>query len=247
MKRLTGLLACFVLTASAASTASPDKGLETRLEPFTAHYAVYMDGKQRGESTIRLQRTDNGSWRYSVSAEGTSGMAKLAGFEADDESEFRVDKDGSLRLQHMQSRSHALFKTREVRADFDWERRLANWSGDLKDDRRAPTVLTDRAVNSSLLNLALALDAEGAGDGQIVAYQMLDRGGSKPVEYVAHPLTEINVPAGRFQTRPLRRDRQDKDRVVTAWYSAELPPTPVRMLQTDRGEPKFELRLLRVD
>ena len=147
----------------------------------------------------------------------------------------------------MQSRSHALFKSREVRADFDWERRLANWSGDLKDDRRAPTVLTDRAVNGSLLNLALALDAGNLGDGDVIDYQMLDRGGSKQVEYVAHPLTEINVPAGRFQARPLRRERRDKDRVVTAWYSDSLPPTPVRVLQIDAGDPAFELRLLRVE
>ncbi|HPF74754.1 MAG: DUF3108 domain-containing protein [Rhodanobacteraceae bacterium] len=246
MMRLPAFLASLVMAtgAMAADTAATQRIV---IEPFTAHYAVYMDGQQRGESTIRLERTDRGSWRYSVSAEGTSGMARLAGFEADDRSEFDIGADGELRLQWMESRSKALFKSRKVSADFDWSERLAIWSGDLKDDRRAPTPLSDKAVNSSLLNLALALDAAKAGDNQVFRYQMLDRGSSKEVEYVAQRMASVEVPAGRFEARPMRRDRRDKDRVVTAWYAPNLPPTPVRLLQTDNGKPRYELRLLRID
>lgn len=243
------LIAAFglVLGLLCLTPAGSAKSVENQLRPFTAHYAVYVDGEQRGESVIRLEQLGDGRWRYSVSTEGTSGMARLAGFEADDRSDFLVDAAGQLRLQHLESRSHALFKTREIRADLDWTRRLANWSGDLKADRRAPTRLSDGAVNSSLLNLALALDAADARDGQAFTYQMLDRGSSKQVEYVALPVQSIEVPAGRFKARPLRRDRRDKNRVVSAWYSPQLPPTPVRMLQADNGKPKFEMRLLRID
>ena len=243
MKRLL-LLFASLATIGGASQAAP---AGPALSPFTAHYAAYMDGEQRGESTIRLERIAGGLWRYSVSVEGTSGMARLAGFEADDRSEFIIDADGSLRLQRMESRSKALFKTRNVRADFDWERRLATWSGDIKEDRRAPTALTGRAVNGSLLNLALALDAGSLQDGDVIDYQMLDRGSSKRVDYIAQPVASVEVPAGRFDARPLRRDRSDKNRIITAWYSDGLPPTPVRLLQTDDGKPKFELRLLRID
>ena len=252
MKRLFPALVFLPLLLLATSpvaigASAVTKAADTALKPFTAHYAVYMDGEQRGESTIRLERMAGGLWRYSVSVEGTSGMARLAGFEADDRSEFSVDAEGRPQLQRMQSRSKALFKSREVRADFDWNRQLANWSGDLKDDRRAPTALTGRAVNGSLLNLTLALDARGAESGQVFDYQMLDRGSSKLVEYTAQAITSVDVPAGRFEARPLRRDRLDKNRVVTAWYSDKLPPTPVRVLQSVDGKPKFELHLLRVE
>jgi|SRR5690606_34547520 len=243
MRQILVAFALVCLSVPGARSASSARSLL----PFTAHYAVYLDGQQRGESTIRLERVDSDRWRYLVNVEGTSGLARLAGFEADDRSEFIIDADGQLRLQRMESHSKALFKSREVRAELDWQRRLANWSGDLKDDRRAPTALTGRAVSGPLLNLALALDAGTARNGQSFVYQMLDRGSSKQVDYIAQPIATIEVPAGRFEARPLRRDRSDRNRVVTAWYSPDLPPTPVRMLQTDDGKPSFELRLLRVD
>lgn len=213
------------------------------LQPFTARYAVSVDGKPQGESVMRLERAGTG-WRYRVEAVGTRGVAKLAGFELQQDNRFDV-VDGRPRLIEATSSSDALFRHREIRTVFDWQRGQARWEGDVDKDRRGPEPLTPDATNGALLNLMLALDsAEKPPAGQVLRYQQYEKGEAKPVEYVVGTEQVVDTPFGTVKAVALRYDRPQKRKTTTAWYAESVPLTPVRVLQTEDGKAKYELKLL---
>lgn len=227
----------------AAGLAAPDAA--QALQPFEARYEVWVDGKRQGVSRMQLKRLGDGRWQHRLEAEGTAGLARMAGFEMRQDTRFRL-VDGRPRMDESAVESEALLRKREVRTVFDWGHGEARWEGDVKKDRRGPLALEADATNGSLLNLQLALDAATARAGSTLSYPLFERGRIDRQTYTVGTLTEVTTPAGRFQAVELVNRRPDKQRVTTLWYAPGLPPTPVRMLQTERGKPKYELRLLEV-
>lgn len=216
--------------------------LALELQPFSARYDVYIDGKLQGQSTMTLAEVSPGQWRHDVTAEGTRGLARLAGFEASQTTWLQVTDDRP-RIASADSVSENLLRTRRERVVFDWSQRQASWEGDLKANQLGPVALTDAAVNAPLLNLLLALDSRDARQGDVLRYQLLDRGAVSDIDYVVGEIDSIVVPFGKLEARQLRGDRPQKKRVISAWYSAGLPLTPARLMQVEEGKPSYELRL----
>lgn len=234
LKRIGTALLCTVVSVGAANS--------NELQPFKATYDVLIDGKLQGESTMSLVEESKGNWLHTVVAEGTRGMARMSGFAATQTTRFH-ETSGRPQMLSAMSRNELLIRTREVNATFDWSAGLARWSGDLKPDRRAPTPLAADAVNSALLNLLLAIDSADAQASSVLRYTQYERGSSDPVNYVVGNAEAVKVPAGTFDAVTLRSDRPEKNKTITAWYAASLPPTPVRLVQTEKGKPSYELRL----
>lgn len=216
------------------------------LAPFVAHYSVHVDGRERGRSRIALEHGTGDTWRYTLSAEGTRGLARLAGIEAEQVSVF-VLEGGTPRLQRSLATREALVGGREVETVFDWILGEARWHGDVDEDRRGPVALTSNAVNAQLLNLALALDARGHGPGDTLRYRLVERGRADAVAYTVGANQVVDTPLGELQAIPLTSEQPEKQRTTTAWYAPGLPPTPVRVLRMESGKPAYELRLLSVE
>lgn len=235
----------WVLCLATGIAAAADTPAAT-LEPFVAHYSVHLDGRERGRSTLSLERGTGDTWRYTLRAEGTRGLARLAGFEAEQTSVF-VLEGGAPRLQRSLSTREALVGGREVETVFDWVLGEARWHGDVDADRRGPVALTSNAVNAHLLNLALALDVHGHAPGDVVRYRLIERGRADAVAYTIGPAERLPTPLGELHAIPLTSEQPEKSRVTTAWYAPGLPPTPVRVLRTRDGKPEYELRLLSIE
>lgn len=230
--RLLGLLLMAVVLPASA----------VELRAFSASYDVYIDGKQQGRSSVSLIEENPGQWRHLMQAEGTHGLARLSGYGMRQDSRFRL-VDGRPRLQSAESRSEVLVRSRTIRTLFDWDAGVARWEGDVKPDQRGPIALSPDAANGALLNMLLALDGSHAPAGTELRYRLLERGDADDLSYVVGASELVEVPAGRYRAVSLRGERPEKNRVTTAWYAAELPPTPVRLLQVEPGKSSFELRL----
>ena len=210
------------------------------LAPFSARYEVLIEGKSQGSSELTFVQTAPQRWRLSLEANSTAGMARLAGLRSRQHSDF-AEADGQLRLLRSEVRNGTRLGTREVVTEFDWARRQARFSGDVDRDRRGPLPLTASAATRESLNLLLALSASAARPGQMLRFDLLDRGRERASEWTVLAAEAVSVPAGRFDATVVRERRGDRD--TTAWFSPDLPPLPLRVLRTIDGEARYELRL----
>lgn len=211
-------------------------------QPFRAEYEVYVDGKRAGESVIELVATAAGHWQHRLSASGTRGLARLARFSTAQIASIEF-VDGRPRLLGAEMQSRSLVRDRDVQLEIDWKAGEVRWIGDIDEDEPAQRPLDGQPATGSSLNLQLGFDARMAAPGQRVDYVLHDRGRRRDLDYVAGQPEAVSVPAGRFTAIPMRGERSEKQRVTIAWYDPALPPTPVRVLQTEEGEEKYELRL----
>lgn len=236
----------FAVMLSAAALAQPAIARQpVSLQPFSADYQVRIDGKETGESRIELKRLGDQAYQHRVYALGTKGLARLARVSADQTADLML-VDGTVRLTHAAMNVHSLIRDREVSVNFDWSNKQARWSGDIDKDKQRVWPLTGTPATGSTLNLQLGLVAWTEPAGARLEYILHERSKAKPVEYTVGAPESIEVPAGRFRAVPLVDTDLRKQRVTTAWYAEGLPPTPVRVLQVEKGEAKYELRLQRI-
>jgi len=237
ISRLATLLALSFAAAGSLAQA-------TALEAFTARYEVLRDGKSQGEAVMKLERIDGERWRFSNEVRGTSGMARLSGFEMNESIELSASDSGLRPLSASASGGISL-RRRSVETRFDWTTNEVHWSGDVKPEHAGPAPLSARSVTPQLLNLALAQRVRaGAEVGQILSFDMVNRGDSDAVEYRVRGSERVSVPIGEHQAIALHHRRTDKDREITVWVDPSLPPAPLRVLQRDDGQDSYELRLV---
>ena len=216
------------------------------LQPFGADYEVRVDGSDAGESRIELLNAQPGLLQHRVHALGTRGLAKLARFSTDQSAELRIS-GGDVQLVSAKMSASSLFRDRDLSVQFDWNNRQLLWDGDVDKNQPRSRPIEGIPATGSSLNLQLGLAALSQPTGQQLEYVLHDRGKASVLDYTIGPAESIEVPAGRFRAIPVRGERPEKQRIITAWYAEGLPPTPVRVLQTEKGKAKFELRLKRVE
>jgi hypothetical protein len=233
------LPALLLALAAPLAAAEPPQG-------FHAEYEVFVDGKAAGESVMELRDLGRGHWQHRLGATGTRGLAKLARFSTEQTVSLAMH-DGRPRLLGAAMQQRSLMRDRDLQVEFDWPAQTVRWLGDINEDEPAQRPLVGVPATGSSLNLQLAFDARQHAAGERVHYVLHDRGRASELDYVVGRAEPIEVPAGRFQAVPLRGERREKQRVTVAWYDPALPPTPVRVLQTEAGEDKYELRLRRLE
>lgn len=231
---------CALLATAAMTVAHADAPAD-----FRAEYAVYIDGKAAGESTLELRARGHGHWQHRLGAAGTKGLARLARFSTEQTASVTFI-DGRPRILGAEMQQRSLMKDRDLQVEFDWSANTVRWLGDINDNEPAQRPLQGEPATGSSLNLQLAFDARHGTPGQRVHYVLHDRGRASELDYVIGSAQSVTVPAGTYTAVPLRGERVDKQRVTIAWYDPALPPTPVRVLQTEEGEEKYELRLVRI-
>jgi hypothetical protein len=236
------------LTAFAVLSLAAGSGLAqaSALQPFTARYEVLRDGKSQGEAVMKLEQIGDARWKFSSDVRGTSGMARLSGFEMTESTNFEVRPDGGLKPLSASAEGGISLRRRSIDTEFDYASNEVRWSGDAKPDQRGPAPLSERTVNPQILNLALAQQLRAGAEGSI-RLDLVNRGDSDPVEYRIGAKESVSVPLGTREAITLQHRRTDKDRVITLWIDPTLPPAPVRVLQREDGEDAYELRLVAIE
>jgi hypothetical protein len=207
---------------------------------------VLRDGKSQGEAVMKLERIEGSRWKFSSDVRGTSGMARLSGFEMSEHTEFEVREDGGLKPLSASAAGGISLRRRSIDTEFDYARNEVRWSGDAKPDQRGPAPLSARTVNPQILNLALAQQLRAGAEGSI-RLDLVNRGDSDPVEYRIGEKQSVSVPLGTREAITLQHRRTDKDRVITLWIDPSLPPAPLRVLQREDGKDAYELRLVAIE
>lgn len=122
----------FAALAALALGATDGHAQAGALEPFTARYEVLRDGKSQGEAVMRLERIDGARWRFTSDVRGTSGMARLSGFEMTESTDFEALPDGRLKPLSAHSEGGISLRRRSIGTEFDWSANEVRWNGDAK-------------------------------------------------------------------------------------------------------------------
>ncbi|KLD69335.1 DUF3108 domain-containing protein [Xanthomonas pisi] len=209
------------------------------LEPFVATYQAFYRGKEAGDATMQVSHGDASQWRIDMSVRGRKGFASILGLNLEQSTVFRVDGDTYVPLSQSTVRK-AMFFGKKVTGVYNWQAGTAQWDGDLKEERQQPIPLQHGDQSALSLNLSLMRDAQ---PGRNLSYRYVDVGRVRKYDYRAADTTEV-VQVGDLSYDALRVYRVNSGDNETILWIANGVPTPVRILQRDKGEDQVDLRLV---
>ena len=212
-----------VLAASLALAGAP----AFAAQPFNpAYQANYMGMKATGRMSI--EPAGAGQWRYTL--EIRNQMADLVQTTVFDED------GGVLRPLSGTDSNKLLIKKSNKKANYDWSRGVATWSGDVKPDRAGPIALRKGDLDALLVNIAIARDAVA---GKPLRYHMVDNGKARDLTYAVAGKEAVTVNGKSQQATKVVSTSGDKK--TTLWVVPGVP-VPVRIMQVD-GRDTIDLRI----
>ena len=209
------------------------------LQPFVATYQAFYKGKEAGDATLQVSHTDGAQWQVDMAVRGRKGFASVLGLNLEQSTVFRNEGDVYVPLTQSTVRK-ALFFGKKVTGVYDWNGGTVQWVGNLKKERRQPIALKPGDQSALLLNLSLMRDAR---PGKVLSYRYVDLGRVRQYDYQAADATE-NVQVGDLSYDALRIQRINSGDNETILWIANGVPTPIRILQRDKGQDQIDLRLI---
>ena len=219
------LLLALCAAALPAWAASP-------LKPFTATYDVNYMGLN-GTATMALAPAGEDRWKYSLDID--SAIANLSQHTVFDA------RGGQWRPLSNNDSAVLLIKRNSKRASYDWSKREARWTGDVKADRAGPVALRDGDIDAMLLNLVIPRDVTA---GKALDYRMVDDGRAKQMRYKV--VGKETVKVGGEQRAATKVSRVDDDKQQILWIVPGLP-VPARILQRKDGKDEMDLVLTAIE
>ncbi|NIJ92245.1 hypothetical protein FHT12_000903 [Xanthomonas campestris] len=227
-------------TAPASAAALPASSwTPPPLQPFVATYQAFYRGKEAGDATMQVSNGEGSQWRIDMSVRGRKGFASILGLNLEQSTVFRVDGDTYVPLSQSTVRK-AMFFGKKVTGVYNWQTASAQWDGDLKKERQQPIPLQRGDQSALSLNLSLMRDAQ---PGRSLSYRYVDVGRVRKYDYKVADATEV-VQVGDLSYDALRVYRVNSGDNETILWIANGVPTPVRILQRDKGEDQVDLRLV---
>ena len=198
------------------------------MKPFTANYQASYMGLQ-GDGQMTLAPAGGDRWKYTLAIH--SSLAQLS------QTTVFEDNDGKWRPLSGNDTSSLLIKRSSKNATYDWGKGVANWSGDVKDDRSGPVQLQAGDLDAMLLNLAIVRDVNA---GKPLNYRMVDDGRAKQMSYQVAGKDTVTIEGKQRQATKVTRSDGDKQTVL--WVVDGLP-VPARILQRKDGKDEMDLQL----
>ena len=202
------------------------------LKPFTATYDVNYMGLN-GTATMALAPAGEDRWKYSLDID--SAIANLSQHTVFDA------RGGQWRPLSNNDSAVLLIKRNSKRASYDWSKREARWTGDVKADRAGPVALRDGDIDAMLLNLVIPRDVTA---GKALDYRMVDDGRAKQMHYKV--VGKETVEVGGEQRPATKVARVDDDKQQILWIVPGLP-VPARILQRKGGKDEMDLVLTSIE
>jgi len=216
-------LAAGALLAATAAQAAP-----AQLKPFTATYEVsYMGLGATGTMTLAPAGGDR--WNYGLEIDGAvATLSQRTTFAANGGQWRPLSNDDSSAL---------LIRKSSRQATYDWNRREARWSGDIKADRAGPVALQDGDLDAMLVNLAIPRDVAA---GKPLEYRLVDNGSARTLSYRVVGKETVQVGGKPQAATKVERASDGKEQIV--WVVEGLP-VPARILQRRNGKDEMDLKL----
>lgn len=220
------------------------EGQPRPLQGFQSNYQVFRKGSLAGTAMMQVVRLGPARWRVDLGIRGTKGLAGFAALNSQQSTVF--DQVGTEYVPVSQSTVlTTLLSADKIVGTYNWNTKLARWTGDIKKSRQLPVALQAGDMNLLLVNLAVVRDAR---PGMSLNYRLVDRGRAKPIHFLADATQQVlKLGEEGYQSLAVRRTGVPADESLTVWVS-EGVPTPIRMVlvQDDVGELDLQLASYKV-
>lgn len=244
--RLLWMAALLLLSAHVGAAAPADPTSIAPLQPFTATYRAYVDGRDLGRAVTTLT-VDRGNYVYTTTVEASGGIGRLAGLSMQQVARFDII-DGRPRLQSaLFERRHRL-GVKRWQLVCDWQQGEARWVGDVDEDQRGPVPIAKPAINSHLASLVTGVALQAAPGLRDVDWRVLERGALETARYRVAGAETIDLPAGAFVATRVNYSRTGSRHSSSAWYApSQAGPVPVKLQQDRDGQEHLRLELISLE
>jgi hypothetical protein len=194
-------------------------------QAFQARYQLTRDELPIGHTQLSLQFNADGGYLYRSHTQPNA----LIGWFRDDtlleESRGRIVQQRFKPQSYLYQRSGAEVE-RQVRMQFDWERRRVSMRG---SSSRWSTRIAPDTLDKLVQQLVLSQDLR---DGrQQRQYTVADGGRLKQYRYQAQGEEAIDTPLGTFDTLRIQRRKDDQPTDYTLWLAPALDYLPLRIVR----------------
>lgn len=198
------------------------------VKPFVADYQATMKGVQANAELV-LASAGGNRWNYTLSIENPLGVLR--------QTTVFEERGDAWRPLSGADTTQMLMKKSQKNASYDWTKREARWSGDVKPDRMGPVKLQDGDLDALMLNLAIVRDVAA---GKPLNYRMVDNGSARQQNY--QQLGKETITVGGKPQSATKISRSSDGKQVIVWVVEGLP-VPARILQRDNGRDALDLVL----
>lgn len=223
LRTKTGVAASLLLALAALPGAQA-----AELKTFNATYRASYNN-MAANATMSLVPAGANRWTYSMDVQNALVQLKRASTVE--------SSGGQLRPVGNRETITMLVKKKAKQASFDWSSGQAQWSGDVKADRRGPVKLQAGDVDGMTLNLAIVRDALA---GKPMRYRLIENGKAKPLAFNNSGKESIDI--GGKPTQAIKVSGTDGDSRMTLWVVDGIP-LPVRIQQLEEDGDTIDLRL----
>ena len=222
--------------ASQAAWVQPVFSADSMVEPFSARYSVYRNGKLQARTEILLAQ-EGENWVYKSESVGTHGMARFMKFRDFEYVEGRLDGELLLPLRYVHELKW-IGPNQNSTADFDWENSAVSVT---HDGDELVLDLVPGALDPMTLQLEMRRQL-GQTEPDL-EFILVEEDELEPARFRALPDEQLETSLGCLDTVPVEKVRKSSRRYTRSWHASALAFIPVRMEHGKTDGDHMELRI----
>ena len=208
------------------------------LQPYSARYSIYRNGKLSGKLEVRLAQ-EGDRWTLHSELSGTHGLARI--LRARDTEHVIGEVDETGRFVPQEHARHTRFAGIDDRwvSTFDWAADRVTVIHDGKE--RFDLALDGRALDP--LSLKLEIQRRLREPDPDLEFLMVEEDEIDPQKFreLEHEWTETAL--GCLRTIPLEKVRRNNRRYTRAWHAPDFGNVEVRLEHGKTGGDHLEMRI----
>lgn len=209
----------------------------TEIQPYSARYSLYKNGKLMGKTEIMLLR-EGDKWVIKSESRGTHGLARLLRFR-DDERVVGFMRDGRFVPEQYRHVMRVAGMDNEWVGTFDWDGKQVEVVKDGGEPLLLP--LTDDTLDP--LSLKLQMRRRLADDEPLLEFDMVEEDEVETQVFRRLPDEWMETSLGCLETWPLEKVRRSKTRYTRAWHAPEFANIEVRIEHGKVDGDHYEMRI----
>jgi hypothetical protein len=233
--------AALVLTLGMTPVPRADTA-DAALQPYTARYQVSYRGLGGGEIEASFRRANaNGLWQYETRAFPNLLGRIAVSPQARETSTMLVSANG-VRPLSFDFNDGSSSSAKDVQLAYDWSAGKATGTAEGKpiDIALLPETQDTASVQAAMIQARLA-------GRKPQSFRIITSGKLREYRYWFEGTQQVMTPFGQVEAEVWANQRNGSTRVSKVWHAPSLGFVPVQAIQYRKGNPEFQMKLVKLE